>query len=95
MGLAFMTRDGGQHWEMLGRSAGGYFASHALWRSDDHGETWTKVDERLAACAGVHPRDPERVYLAAWAGDVSREKVNVYRSVDGGKNWMPIADNIP
>ncbi|HEY5913644.1 MAG TPA: hypothetical protein VJA21_23905 [Verrucomicrobiae bacterium] len=75
--------------------AGGYFAHHTLWRSDDHGETWARLDERLAACVGVHPRDPDRVYLAAWAADVSREKVNVYRSADGGKSWTPIADNIP
>jgi hypothetical protein len=27
MGLAFMTRDGGQHWEMLGRSGAKEFAN--------------------------------------------------------------------
>ena len=74
---------------------GGYFAPRTLWRSDNHGRSWAKLDERLAACAAVHPHDANRVYLVAWAGDVSREQVNVYRSLDGGKTWTAIADNIP
>jgi hypothetical protein len=73
----------------------GYFARQALFRSSDHGQTWTKLDESLAACAAGHPRDPDRIYLVAWAGDVKREKVNICRSVDGGKSWTAIADSIP
>jgi len=77
------------------KPAGGVFASRTLWRSDDHGLTWMKLDQRPAACAGADPRDPRRVYLVSYAGDVTRGKVNVYRSADRGRSWAPVGDAIP
>jgi len=72
-----------------------YWATRSLWRSDDHGETWQKVDDRRGACVAVHPQDPDRVYFCTYAQDVRKDKVNVYRSTDGGKNWEAIADEVP
>jgi len=74
---------------------GGYFVARTLWRSDDHGETWKKLDNRLAACVAVHPQDPDQVFFVTFAGDVRKEKANVWASLDGGKNWETIADDIP
>ncbi|MBN1670101.1 MAG: hypothetical protein JXR37_03665, partial [Kiritimatiellae bacterium] len=67
-----------------------------LWRSDDHGDSWRELDDRkLIAFAAVHPADPERVYMATGASDVTKEAVNVWRSRDGGKTWETVADDIP
>ena len=73
---------------------GGYFSDRVLLRSDDHGESWTRLNERRATAVGVHPKDPDRVYLMTFAGDVETEPVNVFRSLDGGETWTAIADDI-
>ena len=73
----------------------GYWASRNLWRSDDGGETWRMLDDRLGACVALHPQDPKRVYYMTFAQDVRRDKVNVYRSTDGGETWQGIADDVP
>ena len=73
----------------------GFWTERSLWRSDDHGGTWRKLDSRLSSAAAVNPRDPNRVYLMVFAEDVTRQKTNVYRSLDGGKTWDPIANSIP
>ncbi|MBN1670028.1 MAG: hypothetical protein JXR37_03280, partial [Kiritimatiellae bacterium] len=79
-----------------GKSRGSIWCRYALWRSDDHGDTWRKLDDRpLIAFAAVHPADPERVYMATGASDVTKEQVNVWRSKDGGQTWDTAADDIP
>ncbi|MBN1676132.1 MAG: hypothetical protein JXR37_34120 [Kiritimatiellae bacterium] len=75
---------------------GSIWDRRALWRSDDHGDSWRKLDDRkLIAYAAVHPADPERVYMTTGTSDVTKEQVNVWRSRDGGKTWEAIADDIP
>ena len=76
-------------------ASAGYWAPRSLWRSDDHGETWQKLDDQLGACVAAHPQNPERVYYVTVAQDVRKDQVNVHRSTDGGKSWEAIADDIP
>ncbi|MBN1672815.1 MAG: hypothetical protein JXR37_17355 [Kiritimatiellae bacterium] len=79
-----------------GDTPGGWWNRRVLWRSDDHGDSWRKLDDRrLIAYAAAHPLDANRVYMATGANDVTKEKVNVWRSRDGGKTWEAIADDIP
>lgn len=57
-----------------------------IWRSDDHGETWRKVNEEEVGGdppyyygqIRVDPRDAQRLYLLG---------VPAYQSEDGGESW--------
>ena len=61
-----------------------------IYRSDDAGESWTKItsDRRPASRIGggdlpvpvVNPKDADNVYMASTVS---------MKSVDGGKNWVP------
>src|SRR5210317_74765 len=63
-----------------------------LWKSIDNGENWTKISTNSGFPSGilgvigvtVSPVNSERV----WAIVENQEKGGVYRSDDGGKNWM-------
>ena len=63
-----------------------------LWKSVDSGETWKKVSKNNGFPSGtlgvigvtVSPVDSERV----WAIVENQEKGGVYRSDDGGDNWI-------
>jgi photosystem II stability/assembly factor-like uncharacterized protein len=65
-------------------------ATVGIYRSDDAGETWTKItnDTRPAARIGggdlpvpiVNPRNPDMVIVASTVS---------MKSVDGGRNWVP------
>lgn len=60
-----------------------------IYRSDDAGESWSKVDdeERIwgrpsdFACIRVHPTDRDTVFVA---------NTSTYRSTNGGRNWTAI-----
>ncbi|MCM8773108.1 MAG: hypothetical protein NC922_08720 [Candidatus Omnitrophica bacterium] len=73
-----------------------YWTNRSLWRSDDYGKTWKKiVEKKLIACVGCHPENPNKIYMVIFANDIRKEKVNVLKSLDGGKKWISIANNIP
>jgi len=60
-----------------------------IWRSDDGGERWTKVnrDRRFRqrhwyySHLEADPQDPNTIYVL---------NTGVYRSVDGGREWSPV-----
>jgi len=57
----------------------------SLYRSDDVGETWRRVDRGVKANATmmkvtVHPRDPARVYCVSRNGQV-------FGTEDNGETW--------
>src|SRR5687767_14380632 len=65
-----------------------------VYRSTDGGRTWANVglrDTRHIARVRVHPRDPDRVYVAAlghaWGPNKER---GVFRSKDGGATWEQV-----
>ena len=67
------------------------FAPYA-WRTDDYGQTWTKI------VAGIAPN----AYTRAIREDVVREKMlylgtehGIYISFDNGANWQPLKQNLP
>jgi hypothetical protein len=65
----------------------------ALYRSKDGAETW----ERLALPEGVNgpngiavdPRDPNRLYLAAWTR-TGTASGGIFLSTDGGRSWRNV-----
>jgi photosystem II stability/assembly factor-like uncharacterized protein len=87
------------------RSQDGTYGSDedgALYRSRDGAETWERValPEGLNGPVGItpDPRDPERLYLAAWgryklyAAGVAAQQGGVFLSTDGGRHWSNVLD---
>jgi len=67
-----------------------------LYRSTDGAETWTKV-KLPGGCTGpnglaVDPRDPKRLYLAAWGSAAMPHDLGggVFLSTDGGATWRNV-----
>jgi photosystem II stability/assembly factor-like uncharacterized protein len=74
-----------------------------LWRSADNGETWQQC-----GATGLHPTDlrfdvanPDRVWLCAqdsrlWVlGEERAFKAGFFRSDDGGRTWVKVANRSP
>ncbi len=65
-----------------------------VYRSTDSGNTWTHLglsDTRQIGKIRIHPRDPDRVYVAAVGHATGpNEERGVFRSKDGGKSWEKI-----
>ena len=74
---------------------GGYGTPSRLWRSDDRGETWKRLDQRLGSAVAVHPNDPEYVIYATFATDLNAQTPAIWRSRDGGASWQHVARDIP
>ena len=70
---------------------GNVSSGDGLWRSDDAGKSWCHIglqETRHIARIRIHPRDPDRLWVAAM-GHLSgpNEERGVYRSSDGGESW--------
>ena len=65
----------------------------AIYKSTNGAESWTpvKLPAEVNGPNGlaIDPKDPNRLYLAAWARDKGMQGTGggVFLSVDGGKNW--------
>jgi photosystem II stability/assembly factor-like uncharacterized protein len=68
----------------------------ALYRSTDKAEHWQRMDISPGVTGPlaleIDPRDPHRLYLAAWGqeGDSADRNGGVYASDDGGSTWKHI-----
>lgn len=62
-----------------------------VWKSTDAGRSWTHVglaDTRHVPRIRIHPKDPDRVYVAALGHLYGpNEERGIYRSKDGGATW--------
>ena len=62
-----------------------------VWKSTDRGRSWVHVglaDTRHVSEIRIHPRDPDRVYVAALGHAFGpHPERGVYRSTDGGASW--------
>jgi photosystem II stability/assembly factor-like uncharacterized protein len=66
----------------------------SLYRSDDVGESWRRLDHGVTArstmmAVALHPRDPDQVYCATRHGQV-------FGTADGGARWReaPLPDGV-
>ncbi len=70
----------------------------AIYRSSDGAESWSQVKMPTNANGpnglAIDPKDPNRLYLAAWARASGMQGVGggIFVSVDGGKNWSTSLD---
>jgi photosystem II stability/assembly factor-like uncharacterized protein len=63
-----------------------------LWRSDDFGQTWTSITgdlpaRRVLRTVREDPRNPDLLWLGA--------EIGLYVSVDGGRHWVELKNNMP
>lgn len=65
-----------------------------VWKSTDAGKTWKHMglaDSRRIPRIRIHPKDPERVYVAALGHLFGpNEERGIFRSTDGGESWEKI-----
>ena len=75
-----------------------YGCGKNLWKSADHGTTWTSVskfsDERTVCGIEVDPRNLKTIWISrlTWDG-TSNGSIN--KTIDGGATWSDITGNIP
>lgn len=68
-----------------------------LWRSTDHGETWTQITDfpGLVSIVGleIDPRDEDTIWLSrvTWG---SKAAGGVYRTRNGGRSWQEITGDL-
>ena len=81
-----------------------YLQNHGgVYRSDDHGGSWTSIADGLPAEFGfpivVHPHDPDTVFVFPINGGDRRyppeAKARVWRSRDAGATWEELGDGLP
>lgn len=70
---------------------GNVSSGSGMWKSDNAGETWSKIgldNSRHIVRLRIHPKNPDLVY-AAVMGDLykSSDVRGIYRTKDGGKTW--------
>ncbi|NND71342.1 MAG: glycosyl hydrolase [Rhodothermales bacterium] len=64
---------------------------YGMWKSTDAGRNWKNIglnDSRHISRIRIHPRDPDRIYVAAMGHLFGpNEERGIYRSSDGGLSW--------
>jgi len=67
-----------------------------MYRSEDAGETWTRVQSGIITSVEFKPDNPEIVY-STFGNDNGSGLNGVYRSTDGGRQftWNKISENFP
>jgi photosystem II stability/assembly factor-like uncharacterized protein len=74
-----------------------------VYRSADAGESWQEITAGLPSDFGfplaIHPRDRETIYVLPLKGAEFRcpveNKLRVFRSRDGGRNWSALTAGLP
>ena len=74
-----------------------------VYRSDDHGASWTSISAGLPADFGfpivVHPHEPDTVHVFPLGGGEGRYPPGgrplVWRSRDAGETWEPLGSGLP
>ena len=74
-----------------------------VYRSDDHGGSWTYIGDGLPADFGfpvvVHPHEPDTVFVFPLNGGDRRYppegRARVWRSRDAGESWAAVGEGLP
>jgi len=74
-----------------------------VYRSKDSAENWIDISKGLPSRFGfpmaIHPHDPETIYVVPEIGPEKRfvcdERLGIFRSRNGGKNWQRMTKGLP
>lgn len=77
-----------------------------LYKSTDGGQTWNQIlfinNETGVIDLVMHPTDPEIIFAGIWTRIRTNQESKltslghkIYRTMDGGDNWQPIANGLP
>ena len=81
-----------------------YLQNHwGLYRSDDRGESWTDVANKVPSDFGfalaIHPKDPDTAWIVPLEADMFRctpeGKLRVYKTKNAGKKWEAMTKGLP
>lgn len=87
----------------------GYSGTRGLFKTEDGGETWTKLTNGLpdnkktgSTEIKMHPTDPDILYTAMyhrlrkpWTFHSGSPDGGMFKSIDGGKSWRKLANGLP
>lgn len=86
-------------WNLLATHAGTiYVSGQQLWRSEDHGQTWSQLtrfpEKRDIVGLEVHPQEPKTIWISAVTWKNLPDGA-IYRTTDSGTTWQNITGDIP
>ena len=108
-GGVWMTEDGGESWKnvfsketwiwnvVVTKDGQIYTGGSNLWRSQDHGKTWTQLTHftgRTVHGIEVDPRDSKTFWISAWSKDRLKGS-GIYKTTDDGSTWTDITGDSP
>lgn len=109
-GGVHLSEDGGESWRsvfnkdaylfniLVTPDGTVYVSGKQLYRSTDHGKTWTQITkfehDRSIVGLEVHPKDPKTIWISStvWSGAAEGA---IYKTTDGGSTWAEITGDIP
>lgn len=72
-----------------------------LFRTIDSGKNWEKIlyisDSTGVSDVVIHPENKDIIFAASWdcTGKVAGEETGIFRSIDGGINWIRLSGGFP
>lgn len=68
-----------------------YVAGNGIYRTEDAGANWEKINSQNVSDLVLHPTDPSILYAAS-NFESNAEEITLYKSIDGGTTWATVTN---